>query len=103
MNASAQESEDELKRLRWRCRRGQKELDVLLEGWLTREWQGASERRRDAFRALLELPDPDLVALCFGRLSAADPDEVALLSELLPSGAVYTGNFGRTPRPENDL
>ncbi|NBX45380.1 MAG: succinate dehydrogenase assembly factor 2, partial [Gammaproteobacteria bacterium] len=26
-----------LNRLRWRCRRGMKELDVLLERWLARD------------------------------------------------------------------
>ena len=46
-------SEHELKRLRWRCRRGMKELDHLLLRWLEREWPAAGDERRAAFGALL--------------------------------------------------
>ena len=48
-----------LSRLRWRCRRGMRELDVLLVRYLDRDFAGASSRERDAFRALLDLPDPE--------------------------------------------
>ena len=53
-------SEAELKRLRWRCRRGMKELDFLLVRWLERRWAGADEARRAAFEALLEAEDDRL-------------------------------------------
>jgi antitoxin CptB len=47
-------------RLRWHCRRGMKELDVLLQRWLDRRHDAASSADRAAFEAFLELPDPDL-------------------------------------------
>ncbi len=47
--------------LRWHCRRGMKELDVLLERWLDRRWACADPGARAAFVRLLELPDPQLV------------------------------------------
>jgi antitoxin CptB len=53
-------------RLRWRCRRGMRELDVLLLRFLERDWPAAGEDERAAFRALLERQDPDINALLLG-------------------------------------
>ncbi|HEY6452058.1 MAG TPA: succinate dehydrogenase assembly factor 2 [Steroidobacteraceae bacterium] len=47
--------------LAWRCRRGTRELDLLLLGWLDRRFEGASEEERAGFAALLALPDPQLM------------------------------------------
>lgn len=52
--------------LRWRCRRGMRELDVLLERYLSERFPGARTELRHAFVALLELPDPDLAGLLLG-------------------------------------
>ena len=46
--------------LRWRCRRGMRELDLLLGRWLDRGWAVADASRRAAFLRLLEEPDPQL-------------------------------------------
>jgi len=46
--------------LRWRCRRGMRELDLLLGGWLERSWAAADAGMRAAFLRLLEAPDPQL-------------------------------------------
>jgi antitoxin CptB len=51
-------------RLRWRCRRGMRELDELLSGYLTEQFPGASAAERAAFRQLLESPDADLNDYC---------------------------------------
>jgi len=47
-------------RLRWRCRRGMRELDQLLGGWLDTHYARADETAKAAFAELLEQPDPDL-------------------------------------------
>jgi antitoxin CptB len=47
-------------KLRWRCRRGMKELDLLLAGWLDTRWAAADPAERGAFARFLELPDPDI-------------------------------------------
>ncbi len=47
-------------RLRWRCRRGMRELDQLLGWWLDARYDAADAPMRAAFRELLEQPDPDL-------------------------------------------
>jgi antitoxin CptB len=72
----------ELNRLRWRCRRGMKELDVLLERYLRHEWTRAPASERAAFLRLLELPDPELAAYCLGRALPGDPEFVALVGRL---------------------
>lgn len=60
--------------LRWLCRRGTKELDLLLSRYLDEAWADAPATTRDAFARLLELQDPDLYALLTGRTEAPDPE-----------------------------
>ena len=50
----------ERSRLRWQCRRGMRELDVLMTRWLERDWATASSDERAAFNQLLALQDPQL-------------------------------------------
>ena len=45
------------RKLRWRCRRGMQELDVMLLRWLEQGWPEADEAQRRAFARLLELED----------------------------------------------
>ncbi len=47
----------ELKRLRWRCRRGTKELDLILERFLERGYGRLDAEGRAAFERLLEVED----------------------------------------------
>ena len=48
------------KALRWRQRRGMKELDVLLERYFTRHYESAAAAEKAAFKQLLEREDPDI-------------------------------------------
>ena len=73
-------AEAERKRLKWRCRRGMRELDVLLGRYLAEVWPAASEAQQRAFAALLEWPDPELAALLFGRPGTADPELAAIVA-----------------------
>ena len=50
----------ELRRIRWRCRRGMRELDQLFERWLDREWAAASDAERGIFLRLLDCEDDKL-------------------------------------------
>jgi antitoxin CptB len=63
-------------RLRWRCRRGMKELDLLLTGWLDTRWPAANEAERAQFAQFLELPDPQIAGYL---LRDEEPDEFAPL------------------------
>ena len=62
----------ELGKLRWRCRRGMKELDVLLTRYVEEQYRGAPAAHQEAFRTLLEAPDTVIYAYCFGQRPAAD-------------------------------
>ena len=61
-------------RLVWRCRRGTKELDVLLQRYLTRYYPTAAPSHQRAFEALTDRPDPDLQDYFSGHAAPADPE-----------------------------
>jgi antitoxin CptB len=57
----------DLNRLKWRCRRGLLENDLLIEDFFARQ-QGTLDRRQaGAMAALMELPDNDLLDLLLRR------------------------------------
>lgn len=64
--------EDEFKRLRWRCRRGMRELDLLLTRYLDREWLQASEDERGVFLQMLDCEDDRLWRWFLGLETAPD-------------------------------
>ena len=70
-------------RLRWRCRRGMKELDLLLACWLEQRWAGADDERRRDFEWLLEQPDPDLADWLLGGARPAGISRAALVDEIV--------------------
>ncbi len=72
----------ELNRLRWQCRRGLLENDLLLDRFLTRHGDSLAGDRLRAFRALLGFSDNDLWDVMSGRAECRDPslsEVVALL------------------------
>jgi len=68
--------------LRWRCRRGAKELDLLLTAYLDRYYASASVTQQHTFQQLLELPDPDLLQLLFGSTVMDDPQVADLIEKI---------------------
>jgi antitoxin CptB len=68
--------------LRWRCRRGKKELDLVLARFLERHLAGLDAAQRAAFERLLALEDEDLLDLILGRTASADPAAAAVLRRL---------------------
>ncbi len=56
----------EISRLRWRCRRGMRELDVVLLRYLEGFYPGASDEEQEAFRLCLELQDPEIMGMLTG-------------------------------------
>ena len=66
-------------RLRWRCRRGMKELDILLSRYLDERFYAAPPQEQEAFRRLLESPDPEIYAYCLGQ--ERPPERLAVLIE----------------------
>ena len=70
-------------RLRWRCRRGMKELDVLLGRWLERDWPRADDVKRRSFEWLLEQADPDLADWLIGGARPANANHAALVDDIV--------------------
>lgn len=50
----------QLNRLRWRCRRGMLELDLVLERFLGENYVQLTAQQRQEFEALLDLEDHEL-------------------------------------------
>jgi antitoxin CptB len=74
--------EADFKRLRWRCRRGMKELDQLLERWLDRAHAAASERERGVFLRLLDCEDDRLWRWFLGYEAPPDAELAALVQRI---------------------
>ena len=72
----------DIKRLRWRCRRGMRELDQLLERWLDREYAAVSEVERGVFRQLLDCEDDKLWRWFLGHESPDDVEIAALVDRI---------------------
>lgn len=53
----------EYQRLRWQCRRGTRELDLILETYLKNHYRSAQPEEQQAFRELLALTDPEIEQL----------------------------------------
>ncbi len=73
---------DEVAKLRWRCRRGMRELDELLASFLQRSYESLTADDKARFGALLELSDPELQAYLLGTYDADDPNLERLLSRI---------------------
>jgi len=63
--------------LRWRCRRGMRELDVLLSRWLESSYLTASEQSQRDFEALLGREDDEVWDWMMGR--AQPPQELTAI------------------------
>jgi antitoxin CptB len=68
--------------LAWRCRRGMRELDELLSGWLRERYSVAGAATQADFRAFLELPDPEIAAYLMGHSEPAEARLRALVGQI---------------------
>ena len=71
-----------LGRLRWQCRRGMLELDLLLQGFLDTGFGELSEERQRTFVRMLEYPDQLLLDWLVGEIFPADPEVRALVERI---------------------
>ena len=72
----------ELNRLRWRCRRGMLENDLILTRFLDLRGEGISDQEVVALDQLLELSDNELWDLLAGRQEPVDAAVKPLLDAL---------------------
>ena len=67
--------EPTLAELRWRSRRGTRELDLILLGFLSAAFETLTPKDRRAYARLLDTPDPDLTTWLLGQ---AIPDDLEI-------------------------
>jgi antitoxin CptB len=75
--------EVELRKLEWRCRRGMKELDLLLVRYLRLRGVQASPAELAGFAQFLELPDPEIARYLVAGDVPDDPQFAALCRDIL--------------------
>jgi antitoxin CptB len=81
----------ELSKLRWRCRRGMLENDLLIERFFARHGSALTVRQAQGLARLMELADNDLLDLLLvrcqpaGELDRADVREVLELMRIDPN------------------
>lgn len=71
-DAHASAGDKSLERVRWRCRRGMLELDIVLGRFVERRYSMMDDSQRAAFDELLDLPDTDLWDLVCGKRETED-------------------------------
>jgi antitoxin CptB len=75
-------NEVELSRLRWRCRRGFLENDLVLERLLNARGNNFTDDEHTQLKALLELDDNDLWDIIAGRKDDYPPDTGPMVATL---------------------
>ncbi|MDR8524789.1 MULTISPECIES: FAD assembly factor SdhE [Shewanella] len=63
-----------LPRVKWACRRGMLELDVLFQPFVEEHYESMSLQDKLIFTRLLECEDPELFAWFMGHEVCQDPD-----------------------------
>ncbi|CAM4097155.1 succinate dehydrogenase assembly factor 2 [Pseudoalteromonas ostreae] len=61
-------------RIRWACRRGMLELDVLFMPFVDEAFDSLSMQQQAVLQRLLEADDPDLFAWFMGHQECKDPE-----------------------------
>ncbi|GGW86035.1 FAD assembly factor SdhE [Alteromonas halophila] len=76
-------SEKRYARLKWACRRGMLELDVLLLPFVEEAFNNLDEQQKETFERLLTCDDPDLYAWFMGHQKCEDPQLAAMVSHIV--------------------
>lgn len=71
------------KRLRWACRRGMLELDVLFLPFVEEAYDELDDQQKDVFRRLITCDDPDLFAWFMGHQTCEDPELAEMVKLML--------------------
>lgn len=74
---------DSKPKLKWACRRGMLELDVLFEPFVDDAYDALNDEQKVAFQRLLACEDPDLFAWFMGHKECEDPELNAMVQLIL--------------------
>ena len=70
-------------RLKWACRRGMLELDVLFLPFVEEAFDDLDDEKQEVFERLLTCDDPDLFAWFMGHQKCEDPELAEMVSIIL--------------------
>ena len=71
--------------LRWHCRRGMLELDLLLNAFLDNAYTKLSDDEKMHFKSMLDYPDQTLFDLLMGNMKSSDSNVHHLIQKINPS------------------
>ena len=74
--------DDQERLLQWRCRRGLKELDVLIQPFLHNAFRGLSVSEKAAFTRLMACEDMDLLDWLLHQATPIDPELEQLVERI---------------------
>lgn len=77
----------DMARLKWRCRRGMRELDFLLGRYLEHRYLKAGPEEQAGFRQFLKLPDPVILSWITGKESPPEGVFSEIVGQLLQQPA----------------
>ena len=72
----------ELARMRWNCRRGMLELDLLLRDFLDNGYRDLDEAGQQLFDRMLDYPDAVLLEWLMGRIRPTDKDVAQIVDNI---------------------
>jgi antitoxin CptB len=72
----------DMSRLRWRCRRGTKELDIVMNRYFQERYETATVEEQASFNALLDIEDPIIFDWLMDKTQAED-ENLKVLVEIL--------------------
>ncbi len=76
---------DQLPKIRWRARRGMREMDQLFDRYLDNHYPTASADEKTLLIELLEMQDPELFDLLLLRVPAKSDAQEQLIRKLNPN------------------
>ena len=83
----AQTEDAAMNRLRWQCRRGMRELDLLLADFLNRGYRELDAAATRAFGRLLDCPDALLLEWLLGRQHPSDKEVADVVQRIRRAAA----------------
>ncbi len=75
-------NENNFNQLKWRCRRGMLEIDVMLQRYLDQKYREADKQERQLFLKLTELEDSELLRLLMGQSAPVEEPLCKLVEKI---------------------
>lgn len=71
-----------LSRLRWQCRRGMLELDLILNEFMDKGYDALDDRQKIVFKQMLDYPDQLLFDLLLDQMKSSDREVASLVTHI---------------------